>query len=58
MALTLDVGGSSTSAANLSSGGNAGIQFAPRGLDSKMIALVAAAVLVAFVIWSKTKGKR
>lgn len=57
-ALQLDVGGSSTSAANISSGGNAGIQFAPKGISVATIAVVVGALAIgAYIMLSKKKGK-
>lgn len=49
--LQLDVGGSSTSAANISSGGNAGIQFAPKGVGMNQIMLLSAVGLAAWFLF-------
>lgn len=48
MSLQLDLGGSSTSAQNTSTGGNAGIQFAPKGVGMPAFVLLAAAALAAW----------
>lgn len=53
MALQLDVGGSSTSAQNQSTGGNAGIQFAPKGLTTTTILLLAAVAAAAWFLLRK-----
>lgn len=57
MALSLDVGGSSTSAANISSGGNAGIKFAPKGLSTTSVAWIIAAVVAGVAAWIATQKK-
>lgn len=56
-ALQLDVGGSSTSAANISSGGNAGIQFAPKGVSAGTVAVIGVALVAAWFILGR-RGRK
>lgn len=51
----LDFSGSSTSGVNQSTGGNAGIQFAPKGITPVKLGLIAAAALAAWLLWQRKK---
>lgn len=53
-ALQLDVGGSSTSPVSVGVGGNAGIQFAPKGANYQMLIILGAILAVVFLM---QKGK-
>lgn len=51
----LDFSGSSTAAVNQSTGGNGGIQFAPKGMQPQTMILIGAALVAAWFLFKRKK---